>query len=254
MSREEEITPAEEQDLELLLLGQSIRKKFDYLAYLGVELHRWAEEYEAEAREALDGAERNWKELKSKKNIFAANENDEIGLQQFRVIQRRIDYNSISVFPRQALYSVLLLIVAHYEDCLRRIELSANRFRTGKDSESRLKKRLKSAVDLDFSSSEAWNSMNDHQKIRNLVAHNGGVIDDSDAYDNVRRIVNQSEHLDFQPAEFPSENEKQLVFGHEYVHSVIQDAYESVSELLEAIPRVSAMNTSDSKGRGDSRG
>ena len=107
-------------------------------------------------------------------------------------------------FERIAMSSIYLMVLAHFEDCLRRTcdvvkeELKCSlkwddlRGSTLDSFKNYINKVLN--IHFDFNISNEWKLLREYQIIRNFIIHNGGIIDDSEQSKKVMLIIEQNEY------------------------------------------------------------
>jgi hypothetical protein len=84
------------------------------------------------------------------------------------------------------------------------------------------------SVHYDFEHSSSWLRVRSHQDVRNLLAHNGGVLDDSQRAQKVRQFMSSQKTA-------LTERDNRLVLNERYVEEMINDLQDWMIPVFEML-------------------
>jgi len=138
--------------------------------------------------------------------------------------------------------ALLLMIIATLEENQKMIvsflREKAGPEKTPEDRKGRYQERFMKyvkgvlKVEYDFGGGGLWDKMTQHFKVRNLIAHNGGILDGSEYADSVGPIIDRLDGVHTTPYEGKIELEEK------YVRCALQDANDFLEDLLEIADEV----------------
>ena len=153
-----------------------------------------------------------------------------------------IEFESLmakNIYPNLTLSSLVILAFATFEQNLSLICNALSDLRTIKlrlsdlNGHSTLDKAQRYLIRVleipfDFSKSKRWQSIRGHQEVRNLLVHNGGLIDDSDKYDNLRKFIKSHKSV-------LAVRDNFLILQQDYIEIMIEDSQQFLLEMFDKI-------------------
>ena len=85
-------------------------------------------------------------------------------------------------------------------------------------------------VDYQFSKSSSWERIRGHQEIRNLLVHNGGLLDESERSNKVRRFI-KHRRISI------SIEDGSLSIQKNYIKELITDLQQILTEMFDALKK-----------------
>ncbi len=169
------------------------------------------------------------------KNIFEQNS------LKFSKLMSEVNMNlHINLFPHITWSSLFLISMSHFEYSFilisnffqdkKKIKLSLSEI-SGHNNYEKFKTYSLKVIELnyDFCESNKWSKIKDHQKVRNLIVHNNGILDGSQRANSVKELIdNKKIKLNYS-------GDLNIKLSKDYLEEVIFDLQEWLEEFYNAI-------------------